>query len=1056
MSIRIRDISNFSAVREAGMAKLLPFKPRIAVGMGTCGTGNGAEGVYHAFADAIDQRGMDAELARVGCFGFCAQEPLVNVWLPGRPLVIMRQIQPNHVDQILDDLAMGIITTEHALCKIDDWDHLTAEVKYGVGYNDIPSWRDVPFFKGQKKIVLRNCGIINPDDIEEYIAVGGYTSLYKVLIDGRPDLYIEQIKASKLRGRGGAGYLTGLKWEFLRKAQADRKYIICNADEGDPGAYMNRNEIESDPHSLLEGMLIGGYLMGATQGIIYVRAEYPLAVHRLGQAIEQARQYGLLGEDILGRGFNFDLQMVEGAGAFVCGEETALIASLEGRAGRPRPRPPFPAQKGLHGMPTNINNVETWYNIPPIIAKGPAWFTETGSVKSPGTKVFSLVGKVKNTGLVEMPLGTPLKTFVYDVGEGASNGRSIKAMQTGGPSGGCIPQEMFDTAVDYETLAKLGSIMGSGGMVVMDEDNCMVDVARYFIEFTHSESCGKCVPCRVGLDKALRVLNAFTDGAAHEDDLNTLDELGRMIRDMSLCGLGQTAPNPVLTTMRHFRHEFEDHIRAHRCRAGVCENLALSPCENSCPLHMNIPRFLQLYKEGRLEEAFESVVLDNPLPASTGRVCQHPCDNRCRRVSLDQAVNMREVHRVIADAIYNSEKFPELCDVIAARKLPSTGKKVAVVGAGPTGVTAAYYLALFGHDVTVYDSHAKGGGMLRYALPEYRLPDTVIDRELELIEHLGVKFIYNTYVGTDITLNELDERFDGVFLSIGTWKEAWVYLPGTELRGVMPALNFLEAVAKKEEAPLGRRVVVIGGGNAAIDSARTAARMGSAVTVIYRRERKDMPAIAEETEAAAAEGVHFIFLATPHRIVGENGAVKAIEVVKTRLGEFDASGRRRPVPTEEIQSFKCDTVILAVGETVDMDFVRASGLKMKESGVIDVDRYTLETSRPKFFAGGDVITGASNVSNAMGTGKKAARNIDERLMGEQRAPLLQREFEYEQTPPVEACQSRRHEVTHLPAAERVRTFEEAVMALSPAEALDEASRCLRCDVRENGASTAAR
>ncbi len=1054
MSLRIRDINHFSTVREAGMSKLLPFKPRIAVGMGTCGTGNGAEGVYHAFADAIDQRGMEAELAPVGCLGYCAQEPLVNVRLPGRPLVVMRRVQPNHVDRILDDLAMGVISQEHALCRIDEWDHLTADVKYGVGYNDIPCWTDIPFFKGQKKIVLRNCGLINPDDIEEYIAVGGYMSLYKVLIDGRPDLYIEQIKASKLRGRGGAGYLTGLKWELLRKAENPRKYIICNADEGDPGAYMNRNEIEGDPHSLLEGMLIGGYLMGATQGIIYVRAEYPLAVHRLELAIDQAKRYGLLGEDILGRGFNFDIQLVEGAGAFVCGEETALIASLEGRSGRPRPRPPFPAQRGLYGMPTNINNVETWYNIPPIVAKGPAWFTETGSVKSPGTKVISLVGKVRNTGLVEMPLGTPIKTFVYHVGEGPSGGRAIKAVQTGGPSGGCIPQEMFDTPVDYETLGKLGSIMGSGGMVVMDEDNCMVDVARYFIEFTHSESCGKCVPCRVGLDKSLRILRTFTDGNAREADLVALDELSRMIRDTSLCGLGQSAPNPVLTTMRHFRHEFEDHLRAHRCRAGVCENLALSPCENSCPLHMNIPRFLQLYKEGRLEEAFESVVMDNPLPASTGRVCQHPCDNRCRRASIDQSVNMREVHRVIADAIYTSDRFAAMCERIAARRLPSTGRKVAVIGAGPTGITAAFYLALFGHDVTVYDSHARGGGMLRYALPEYRLPESVIDRELELIEHLGVRFVYNTNVGADITLNELDERFDAVFLSIGTWKEAWVYLPGTELRGVMPALNFLEAVSRNEEAPLGRRVVVIGGGNAAIDSARTAVRKGSSVTVIYRRERKDMPAIAEETEAAAAEGVHFIFLAAPHRIVGENGAVKAIEVVKTRLGEFDTSGRRRPVPTEEIQSFKCDTVILAVGETVDLHFVQASGLKIKETGTIEVDRYSLETSRPNFYAGGDVITGASNVSNAMGTGKKAARNIDERLTGERRVHLLQSEFDYDQRAPAEPSPSGRHEPRHLPAAERVRNFEEAAEALSPAEALDEAGRCLRCDIRENGASMA--
>ncbi|MGE5644547.1 MAG: FAD-dependent oxidoreductase [Acidobacteriota bacterium] len=1044
--MRIQDLSSFNAVKEAGLAKLMPYKPRIGVGMGTCGTGNGSEGVYHAFVDEIERRGLDVQLARVGCFGYCAQEPLVNVWLPGRPLAILRRVQPNNVPHILDELYLGRVPAELALCKVEDWDHLTGQIKYGSGYPEIPSWREVPFFKGQKKIVLRNCGLISADDIEEYIAVGGYQALYKVLIDNTPEMVIEQIKASKLRGRGGAGYPTGLKWEVLRKAKAEKKYVICNADEGDPGAYMNRNEIESDPHALLEGMIIGGFTMGAQDGIIYIRAEYPLAVHRLTRAVEQAREYGLLGENILGRGFNFSIQLVEGAGAFVCGEETALISSLEGRAGRPRPRPPYPAQKGLYGFPTSINNVETWYNVSPIVAKGPAWFTETGSTKSAGTKVFSLVGKVNNTGLVEMPLGTPLKTFVYDVGGGA-NGKQVKAVQTGGPSGGCIPQEMFDTPVDYETLGKLGSIMGSGGMVVMDEDNCMVDVARYFIEFTHSESCGKCVPCRVGLDKALRILKNFANGNGVEEDLDALDELGRMIRDMSLCGLGQTAPNPVLTTMRHFRHEFEDHIRAKRCRAGVCENLALSPCENSCPLHMNIPRFLQLYKEDRLDEAFESVIMDNPLPASTGRVCQHPCDNRCRRMNIDESVNTRDVHRFIADSVYNSDRYPALIERIRAKKLEPTGKNVAVVGAGPTGLTCAFYLALLGHNVTVYESNPRPGGMLRYALPEYRLPKKVLDREIELIESVGVKFICNTAVGFDLPLNDLDANYDAVFLAIGTWKESWVYIPGTELKGVMPALLFLEAVSKDEPVNLGKRVVVIGGGNAAIDSARTARRMGADVTVVYRRERKDMPAIVEETEAAEAEGANFVFLAAPHRIVGFHGVVKAIEVVKTKLGEFDSSGRRKPVPTDEIQVLKCDTVILAVGETVDMDFAKASGLTLKESGVVEVDRFSLETSREKFYAGGDVISGASNVSNAMGYGKKAARNIDEMLMGAKRFSQLMRTYEYDQTPPAQPSAAGRQIPDDVPARERVKTFHEVSLGLTVVEALEEANRCLRCDIR---------
>ncbi|HYW67705.1 MAG TPA: NADH-ubiquinone oxidoreductase-F iron-sulfur binding region domain-containing protein [Candidatus Dormibacteraeota bacterium] len=1045
---RIQDIGAFTAVRESGMAKLVPQVPRIAVGMGTCGRGNGAEGLYRAFAETIDRSGMNVVLASVGCFGACFQEPLVNIRLPGLPLVILHRVQANDAVRILHELSRGNITNDLAYCKVEEWDHITAKIKYGRGYPEIPLWNDVPFFKGQKKIVLRNCGFINPDDIEEYIAVGGYQALYKVLIDGRPENILEQIKASKLRGRGGAGYLTGNKWEFMAKAKSDQKYIICNADEGDPGAYMNRNEIESDPHSLIEGMIIGGYVMGATEGIVYIRAEYPLAVHRLNRAIEQAREHGVLGDNILGRGFKFNIELVEGAGAFVCGEETALIASLEGCAGRPRPRPPFPAHKGLWGQPTNINNVETWYNISPIVTLGPAWFTETGSPKSSGTKVFSLVGKVSSTGLVEMPLGTPLRTFIYDIGEGGVNGHQIKAVQTGGPSGGCIPPEMFDTPVDYESLAQLGSIMGSGGMVVMDDDNCMVDVARYFIEFTHSESCGKCLPCRVGLNKSLRILNRITEGVGTANHLTLLDELSRYIRECSLCGLGQTAPNPVLTTLRHFYHEFEDHIVARRCQAGVCEELALSPCENSCPLHMNIPRFLQLYKENRLEDAFLSVIMENPLPASTGRVCQHPCDSRCRRQTLDEPVNMREVHRFIADSVFFSDRYEEVLKRILSRKLEPTGRKIAISGAGPAGLTAAFYLAMLGHDVTVYDSKSEAGGMLRFALPEYRLPKAALRREVELIERLGVKFIFNTRVGLDVPLNELADRFDSVFISIGTWKESWVYQPGTEMKGVYPALLFLEAVSKGERVPIGKNVAIIGGGNAAIDSARTALRRGAEVTVFYRREHKDMPAIEEETQAAKDEGAQFVFLAAPHRVIGDkSGNVKAIEIVKTTLGGYDASGRRKPVPTDEIRRYECDSVIFAIGESVDLDFARASGLSLKPSGTIDVDRFSLESSRAGFYAGGDVITGASNVSNAMAYGKQAARNIDMKLMESDRWTEILPNFEFGQETPEAPSPNHRNNGQMLAPVVRVRSNAEVVLGLSHEEALDETCRCLRCDVK---------
>ena len=470
------------------------------------------------------------------------------------------------------------------------------------------------------------------------------------------------------------------------------------------------------------------------------------------------------------------------------------------------------------------------------------------------------------------------------------------------------------------------------------------------------------------------------------------------------------------------------------------------PCENSCPLHMNVPRFLQLYKEHRLEEAFESVVLDNPLPASTGRVCQRPCENRCQRTTLDEAVNMREVHRQIADSIFVSDRFDDLVRRIASRKLDPTGRKVAVAGAGPAGLTAAFYLALLGHEVTLFDEKPEAGGMLRFAIPEYRLPKAIVRREIELIERMGVKFVLKTRIGIDLPLSELADRFDSAFVSIGTWKEMWPQLQGTALNGVYPALRFLESAAKGNGVLPGRRVAVIGGGNAAIDSARTALRTGADVTVFYRRERKDMPAIEEETMTAEEEGVRFVFLAAPHGISGdENGNVRVIEIEKTRLGERDKSGRRRPLPTGEIQRFECDTVLLAVGEAFDLDFCKASGLEFNAEGTITIDSLTLGTSRPGFYAGGDMISGASNVANAMGYGKQAARSIDERLMGGNRWQRIFPEFTYGQEPE-EPNKIARHASRFTPVEVRVRSHEEVVTGLQPEEAWEEACRCLRCDV----------
>ena len=1047
--MKIQDAATLQQMRLLGLAKLMPASQvRIAVGRGTCGIGTGADEVYKAFERELNAQQVPALLTQTGCFGCCAQEPLVNIRVPGQPLVILCKVVPAAVPKLVTALAEGEIPRDLAMCRIETWDHLTTEtVVYGKGLADIPLWHEVSFFKWQKKIVLRDCGLINPDDIDEYLAVGGYAALFAAL-RGTPEALLEQVKLSGLRGRGGAGFPVWRKWDLMKRENADKKYIICNADEGDPGAYMNRNEIESDPHMLIEGMILGAYTMGASEGILYVRAEYPLAVERLRRAVAQARELGILGTAILGSGFDFDLHLVEGAGAFVCGEETALIASIEGLAGRPRTRPPFPARKGLWGKPTNINNVETWCNIPAILAKGGAWFAKTGTAGSPGTKVFSLVGKVKNTGLVELPLGETLATLVYKIGGGAPAGKTVKAIQSGGPSGGCIPTHLFSTPIEYESLQALGAIMGSGGMVVMDQENCMVDVARYFLEFTTSESCGKCVPCREGLNQILRILKAITEGRGEMADLDRLEHLGKVIGDTALCGLGQTGPNPVLTTLKYFRTEYEQHIKEKRCEAGECEALFRAPCENSCPLHMNIPGYLQLLKEHRMQDAFELVIRDNPLPATTGRICRYHCKVRCRRADADEAVAQGEVHRYIADYAYNTGLADTVHEKLLAERLPATGKKIAVIGAGPAGVTAAYYLARLGHAVTIYDANEGPGGIVRFTIPEYRLPRAVLEREIGFIKRFGVKFKYRTRVGSDVQLAQLEKTFDAIFVAVGAQDNASLAIPGINLRGVIPGVEFLEEVARDRRPNVGKQVCVIGAGNVAIDAARSAHRIGAQVTVIYRRERADMSAHAEEVHDAEREGVKFRFLAAPKSVIGSKGVVSGLEIERMIPGDVDSSGRRTPVASGQCEVIPCETVMLAIGERVNADFLKPLGIHRHKDGTIAVHPLTLQTSHPKVYAGGDATIGPSTASEAMASGKKFAEVIDLQLMGgTSRFPQLFREIRYSNEVPAVPQPGGKRPLRELPVAARRGNFWEISSGLSEKNALAEACRCLRCDVK---------
>lgn len=572
-------LQHLAELKTKGRKILFPDSIKIMVGAASCGLAAGAETVFNALLAGVKKRGLQAVVTKTGCVGICHQEPIVDISMPGKGRFVYGQVTPDSVSSLLDALEKNVLPSGALFRLSREESLLDGSVKrypsmHGKSKKQaVPILSAISFYKKQYRIALRNCGLIDPENIMEYVALGGYRTLADIIAKKTPQQVINEIKRAGLRGRGGAGFLTSLKWSICRNSGADQKYIICNADEGDPGAYMDRSILEGDPHSVLEGMLTAAYAIGANKGYIYVRDEYPLAIKRLEQALDEAQQLQLLGERILHSAFSCSITIIRGAGAFVCGEETALIKSIEGSCGEPNQRPPYPAVSGLWGKPTVINNVETLTTVPVIMAKGARWFSSIGTQKSKGTKVFSLVGKVNHIGLVEVPMGTTLREIIYDIGGGVTEGRICKAVQTGGPSGGCIPAKLFDLPVDYEALAKAGSIMGSGGLIVMDDRTCMVDVARYFMTFLEHESCGKCTPCRVGVRRMREMLDSICSGTAELQDLEVLEHLARMISRASLCGLGRTAPNPVLSGLQYFKDEFIAHIQDKKCSAGVCKPL---------------------------------------------------------------------------------------------------------------------------------------------------------------------------------------------------------------------------------------------------------------------------------------------------------------------------------------------------------------------------------------------------------------------------------------------------------------------------------------------------
>mgnify|MGYP005849764899 CR=1 FL=1 len=1017
----------------------------ITVGMGTCGLAAGARETLAAIEEELLRRHLSATINRVGCVGMCSYEPQVELQLRGHPRINYGQVAAENVPEIFAaylegrPLENGIVVGEVAAVVTEQHDRALRSLNFRV-----PSSQEfIPFQAKQLRIVLSNCGMIDPESIDDYLAVGGYEALEKVLTQMTPEQVIEEVTKSGLRGRGGGGFSTGTKWGLARKTPRWPKYVICNADEGDPGAFMDRSLLEGDPHSLIEGMIIAGYAIGARYGYIYCRAEYPLAIRRLEVALEQARALGLLGENILGSGFSFDLYIKEGAGAFVCGEETALMASIQGERGQPWPRPPYPAVSGLWGQPSNVNNVKSYAYVPRIIRMGADWFRNLGTPGSPGTAVFALTGMVNRTGLIEVPMGITLREIIYDIGGGIAQGRRFKAVQTGGPLGGCLPRTYLDTPVDFDSLVSAGAVMGSGGMIVADETTCMVEFAKFFMRFTCDESCGKCPPCRIGSMRMLEILERITSGRGEMADLDRLRHIAAGMQKGSLCALGQLAPSPVLSALRHFEDEFRAHIVEKRCPAGSCQQLVRALCVNSCPAGVDSPAYLALVTQGRYAEGLAVHRAANPFALVCGRVCPAFCEQRCRRGQIDEPISIRLIKRFMADQLYTEPWTPE-------RLASPKDKKVAVVGAGPAGLTAALRLAQQGYQVTVFEKMPQPGGMMAYGIPAYRLPREPLFAEIDHIRRAGVDIRCNQELGKDFTIESLkQDGYAAIVLALGAHKSRRLGIRGEEIAGVYYGVEFLRDIALGRPRDLsGKRVVVVGGGDVAIDSARSAWRLGAAeVRVIYRREEVDMPAHKEEIAAAKEEGIQFHFLVNPVAVLGDD-SVTGLCVQRQEPGEFDSSGRRlpQPVPGSEFD-LPCDVVIPAIGQATDLDWMRDNSIATDRGSTLKIGE-AFETTLTSVFAAGDAVSGPATVIEAVAQGNKVALGVDIWLQTGKLEKVVYRPkwHKVAQFVRLEDYADARRARPRVLGPDQRKSFEEVEAGFDEVTAQEEARRCLRCDL----------
>ncbi|MCF7936134.1 MAG: FAD-dependent oxidoreductase [Synergistales bacterium] len=1039
------------------------YRSHVLCCRGTSCTAGGSSDMLERFREQVRRWGLEDEVlvSFTGCHGLCSIGPIVVIYPED---ILYCQVEPEDVPEIVEETLVGGNLVERLLYR---------EPRTGM---PIPHYHRIPFYGRQQRVILRNCGLINPERIEEYFARDGYRGLARALQGMSPDEVIGEVKESGLRGRGGGGFPTSKKWEFTRRAEGRPKYVVCNADEGDPGAFMDRSLIEGDPHSLLEGMCIAGYAIGAGRGFVYCRAEYPLAIKRLQIAIDQAREYGLLGSDILGSGFAFDIEIKEGAGAFVCGEETALMASIEGRRGEPRPRPPFPAQKGLWGQPTNINNVKSYAAVPQILSKGAGWFADMGTENSKGTAVFALTGKVNNTGLLEIPMGTTLGEIIFEIGNGIAKDRKFKAVQTGGPLGGCLAAESLNLPVDFDSLMEAGALMGSGGMIVVDEVTCMVELAKFFLQFALAESCGQCPPCRVGGQKMLEILERITRGEGRMEDLDMLEDLAHTMQKGSLCALGQGTPNPVVATLRFFREEYEAHILDRRCPAGACKALAPSPCQSGCPAEVQVPIYVANIAEGNLQEALRVHRESNPFVSVCGRVCPAFCEDKCRRGELDEPVAIRDLKRYMAD--HESGRW-------RPRPLePRKEESIAIVGGGPGGLTAALRLGQMGYATTIYEGREELGGMMRWGIPTYRLPRDVLDNEIQSILRIGtVKVCTGIKMGRDVLLEELQDRHNAVLLAFGAQGCRCMGIPGEELKGVMMGMEYLSMLNSGEDVSFvrGKRIAVVGGGNVAMDAARSLLRLGALeVHLLYRRERSDMPAIEEEVTATEDEGIHFHaltrrwrrrkltaeeervrfhYLTAPVSIEGRNGHVHRVHCRRYCLHDesgcpqFDDSARKRPFAAAgEDFHLQVDLVVMAIGQHVEQPGLSEEGVRVKRDGTVDVEPRSFQTSREGVFSIGDCVLGPASVVEAVGHANRAARAIHRYLRGmplPEPAHFLPRPEPRRFDMSEEDAERPRVRGSVLAPETRVHDFREVELGYPSEEtAACEARRCLRCDLEE--------